>query len=68
MTTVGPTELLSNKRKARKDHVCSCCGLKIPKGSYYWRFDSIRRIDGVPHPVDVTREHLNCEDLTAGQK
>lgn len=44
-------------REARKDHVCTLCGRKIPKGSEYWRSAMSDEVDNLPR-----KEHKNCED------
>ena len=47
---------------ARKDHKCSLCGRKIPKGSRYWQRDYDN--DPRAHEAQVNmKEHANCAEF-----
>jgi len=41
--------------KARKDHKCTSCKKKIPKGVRYWRETTAGE-----HPTVLSKEHDNC--------
>lgn len=45
--------------KARRDHVCFCCGQTIPKGEVY-----VVRTNAMDREVYRTRMHAECEAAT----
>ena len=40
-------------QKARKDHICDECKIKIPKGHKYW--------NDYDQDAGASRTHVNCE-------
>ena len=53
-----PPEQPLKTRVARKEHRCSECGRRIPKGVRYWYQSESEANDFQDH-----REHTNCEDF-----
>ena len=51
-------QISSNKIKARKDHVCDWCNLKIDKGKIYRK--SFNVMDGDPF---TWKNHIHCEKI-----
>jgi hypothetical protein len=49
-------------QKARKDHRCTACGTKIPKGMKYWVKNEVYP-DGQFKEV-VEKQHSNCISKT----
>jgi len=41
--------------KARKDHKCTDCGKKIPRGDHYWRLQTVDE-----YPSTLAKTHSNC--------
>ncbi len=63
-------DLMSKKRKARKEHTCNECGNKINKKDYYWIDKYIYEYEITNHKTCLTclniRENLFCHGYIYG--